>query len=182
MLIFTRMKRKITEKLEIPAGIKCEYSDGMLKCRKDNRELSRKIDIVGASLKIEGSSIIFNCEKGNKKNFKIIKSYVAHVRNMFKGLEDEFVYKLQAANVHFPMSLKVEGDKLAISNFLGEKKKRYGKILPSANVEVKGQDIIIKSSDKEAAGKTAANIEKATKIRKRDRRIFQDGIFLVARP
>ena len=101
---------------------------------------------------------------------------------MFKGLDEKFVYKLQSCNVHFPMTLKVEKNKLIISNFLGEKTPRHAEILSGVDVEIKGQNITISSHDKESAGHTAANFEKATKIKNRDRRIFQDGIFIVEKP
>lgn len=41
------------------------------------------------------------------------------------------------------------------------------------------KDVIkIESFNKEAAGQTAANIEKTTMVRAKDRRVFQDGIFI----
>ncbi len=101
---------------------------------------------------------------------------------MFSGLQEEFVYKLEAANVHFPMTLKVDSGFLIITNFLGEKFPRKAKILHSVDVEVKGNLITISSHDKESAGQTAANIERATKVRDRDRRVFQDGCYIVERP
>ena len=101
---------------------------------------------------------------------------------MFKGINEKFAYKLEACNVHFPMTLKIEGNKLAINNFLGEKTPRHAEILPNVDVDIKGQVITLTSHDKEAAGQTAANFEKATKVRNRDRRIFQDGIYITQKP
>lgn len=176
------MKTKITEQLEIPSGISCEISGKILKFKKDGAELSRKIDIPGLVASSKDNKVILTCEKGNKKDFKTIKSYIAHLKNVFTGLQNEYVYRLESCNVHFPVTIKVEGDRVVITNFLGEKTSRFAKILPGVKVEVKGQKITVTSSDKDLAGQTAANLEKATKIKCRDRRIFQDGIFLVERP
>lgn len=176
------MKQKISETVEIPEGISCEVKDKVLTCKKGSEQLSKSINIPSVKISVKGNEILFLCEKGNKIQFKIIRSYKAHVKNMFHGLNEKFVYTLQAVNVHFPMTLKSEGNKLLINNFLGEKNPRKAVILPGVKMDIKGQIITLTSSDRESAGHTAANIEKATKIRNRDRRIFQDGIYLVEKP
>jgi large subunit ribosomal protein L6 len=112
----------------------------------------------------------------------MIGTIVAHLNNLMKGTKENFVYQLEICNVHFPMTLKVEGDLVKIKSFLGEKIERKARILPNAKVEIKGNKIEVSSYDIEAAGQTAANLEQATKIRNRDRRIFQDGIFITETP
>lgn len=176
------MKTKLSESLAIPSGVSCEFADKTLKCKKGAVELSRKIDIPIMTVRIADNCVFFECEAGNKNDYKIIKSHIAHLKNLFNGLDNEYVYNLEYCNVHFPMTLKSEPGKLTINNFLGEKTPRVAKVLPGVKVDIKGQKITITSNDKEAAGQTAANFEKATKIRCRDRRVFQDGIFIVSRP
>ncbi|MFH1802592.1 MAG: 50S ribosomal protein L6 [archaeon] len=176
------MKHQILEKVEIPEGISCQYVDGVLKCTKDSKILERKIAIPGTEVKVEGKEVILECKKGNKNHFKSIMSAMAHIDNIFTGLQEPFVYKLESCNVHFPMTIKSEGDKVTINNFLGEKVPRYAKILPGVDVKIQGPQITVSSDSRDAAGQTAANLEKATKLRGRDRRIFQDGIYLVEKP
>jgi large subunit ribosomal protein L6 len=176
------MRQKISEQIEIPSGITCEVSNKILKCKKDSIELSKKIDAPCLNTSLKENKIFLECPSGNKKDFKTIKSYIAHIKNMFSGLEKEYVYKLESCNVHFPMTLKVEGPRVIISNFLGEKTPRFAQISPGVKVDIKAQKITVTSHDKDLAGQTAANLEKATKIKNRDRRIFQDGIYLVERP
>ncbi len=176
------MKIKLTEKIDLPAGISCAYKNGVLKCSKGSKSIERKLILPQTELKIHGNEIVIECAKGNKNHYKVIKSAVAHLNNVITGLEESFVYKLESCNVHFPMTLKVDKGSLAITNFLGEKNPRHAVILPNVDVEVKGSIITITSHDREAAGQTAANMEKATKIRARDRRIYQDGIFITSKP
>lgn len=176
------MKKQITEKIEIPSEIECSYANGILKCKKGSMEISRKFSAMGISTLIEDNCIIFESKKGNKNQYKIIKSWRAHINNIFNGLLNPFTYIIEACNVHFPMTLKVEKNKLIISNFLGEKTPRITNILPDVKVEIKGQKVLVSSPNKDSAGQTAANLERATKIKNRDRRIFQDGLFIVSTP
>lgn len=176
------MKIKILESLDIPEGISCTFAKNNLVCRKDSNELSKNINMPKINLEVKGNSLVFSVEKANKNELKKIRSEMAHIKNMFQGLQGKFVYKLEACNVHFPMTLKLESGHLLINNFLGEKISRKAEILPNVDLKIQGAKITLSSSDKVAAGQTAANIEQATRIRKRDRRIFQDGIFIVEKP
>jgi len=176
------MKHKIVQTLEIPEGTTCKYENYVLKCQKDSVETSRKIDVPEIEIKISNEKIDIVCNKGNKNHYKIIMTLQAHIKNLFAGLNEKFVYKLEAVNVHFPMSIKAEGNILKIDNYLGEKVPRFAKILPNVEVKIEGQKITIESNDREAAGQTAANFEKATRLKGRDRRIYQDGIFITEKP
>jgi large subunit ribosomal protein L6 len=176
------MKQKMSESIELPEGIACDYKDKTLVCKKGSFEISKKIASPGIVVKVKEKTIEIECKKGNKSDFNKVMSFVAHINNLFRGLLEGFTYKLELANVHFPMSLKTDKDKFLISNFLGEKLPREAKILPNVQVKVSGQQITITSVNREAAGQTAANIENATKVNRRDRRIFQDGIFITEKP
>ena len=181
MLTCIKME-EITEKIAIPEGISCKYESRIFICKNNSAETSRRINLPSISIEIKDNEIIFNSKKSTKNERKVINTQIKHIENMFSGLSKKFFYKLEACNVHFPMSVKIEGGKLAISNFLGEKVPRYAKILPDVDVQIKGPVITVESANKEAAGQTAANIEKATVIRKRDKRIFQDGIYITQKP
>jgi large subunit ribosomal protein L6 len=176
------MKQKIQEEIEIPSGVSCTYDGKNFVASKGSVSLSRVIDTPSVNIEIKGNKIILFAERGNKNELKYIKSTVAHLKNMFIGLDNKYTYRLEACNVHFPMTLKLDGSFLLINNFLGEKVSRKAKIMPGVEVDVKGAKITVTSHDKESAGETATNIEKATKIKNRDRRIFQDGIFIVEKP
>ena len=171
-------KKGQSESVSIPDGVSCSVDGNTITCTKGSVKLSRVLAEPSVNAKIDGNAIILSSKDASKRALKRIKSYVAHIHNIFKGLDENFVYKLEACNVHFPMTMKVDKDKLAINNFLGEKSPRFATIIPGVTVEVKGAVITVSSHDKEAAGQTAANIEIATKVRNRDRRIFQDGIFM----
>jgi len=77
------------------------------------------------------------------------------------------------------MKVTVDENQVTIGNFLGEKIPRRAKILEDVKVTLDKDFLIVEGLNKEKAGQTAANIEKATRITKRDRRIFQDGIYMI---
>ena len=109
----------------------------------------------------------------------MLKTFESHLKNMIRGVSERFVYKLRVCSSHFPMTVTKENNKITVKNFLGEKIPRTAKIIEDAEVEIKGFDIVVTSINKEKAGQTAANIERSTRLTNKDRRKFQDGIFII---
>ena len=102
------------------------------------------------------------------------------MNNMVKGVTEGFTYTLKALYSHFPMTLAVKGNELVVNNYFGERVPRSAKILNGVEVKVQNKtEVIVSGIDKEAVGQTAANIERSTTVKKRDRRVFQDGIYLI---
>jgi len=173
----------LREEIEVSEGINVEMVEGELIMKKDNNEIKRKIHPV-IDLKVEGNKIMVSCARVRKTEKKIFGSMKAHIRNMIKGLEEPFKYKLQISNVHFPMTVthNKEKNELVVKNFVGEKTDRIVKLVEGVDVKTDKEFIELECHDREKAGQCAANIEKATKVRNKDRRIFQDGIFIIEKP
>jgi large subunit ribosomal protein L6 len=116
-----------------------------------------------------------------KKQASLVNTIVAHIKNMIKGATKGFTYRMKIVFVHFPMTLQIEGNQITIQNFSGERKPRDAKIVGDAKVSVEGEDVIVEGIDLEEVAQTAANIQTAVKIRKKDRRKFLDGIYVYSK-
>jgi len=172
------MNKDLERVIEIPEGVEIEVKGGRVVVKGDGKELARNFDLGKVGLEVKDGKIILTAKNATRRESKIIGTIWAHLNNMIKGIQKGFVYELEVCSVHFPMSVKQEGDKVIIKSFLGETTERVAKVLPNVSVEIKGSKIIVSSPDIEAAGQTAANLEKSTRLTGRDRRIFQDGIFI----
>jgi large subunit ribosomal protein L6 len=82
---------------------------------------------------------------------------------------------------HFPISVKVKEKTVSIENFTGERNPRKAKIIGDAQVKVQGEDVIVQGINLEEVSQTAANIEQATKVKRKDPRVFLDGIYVFER-
>jgi large subunit ribosomal protein L6 len=176
------MRSAYSVAVPVPSGISCTYSGSLFVSSKGGAKVEKLISLPRATVSISGHEVTITCSKANKKDIAMIHAAVAHIKNMFAGLTEKYLYELEICNVHFPMTVKVEGNKLVITNFLGEKVSRSAPILEGVEVKVAGTKVSVSSADIERAGQTAANIERASKVTQKDRRIFQDGIFITRKP
>ncbi len=163
----------------IPENVTAEVQDKIVKIKGERGELEKTFKYF-FDIKIEkkDNKIIVFSKSERRKVKAMVGTIVAHIKNMIKGVTKGYEYKLAIVYSHFPINVKMEGDKILITNFLGEKTFRKARIIGDTKVEVKGQEIIVSGINKENVGQTAANIETACRLNKYDRRIFQDGIYI----
>lgn len=174
-----KMKKELYQKIEIPEGIEAEITGTILKIRGSEGESEKKFNTNNLEFKKEDNKIIIGNKKATKKEKKLMNTIASHIKNMIKGVQEKFEYQLKICFSHFPINVEIKDKEAIIKNFLGEKIPRKAKILGGVEVEVDKDIIKVKSVNKELAGQVAANFETATKIRKKDKRVFQDGIFII---
>jgi len=175
------MRKKVEIYVEIPEGIKVEINGQEVSVKGPAGELKRKFE-SGIKIEIKENKVYATHPNGTKREKKMAHTIAAHISNMMKGAKEKFEYRLRVCAAHFPITANIEGKKLRIKNFLGESKDREARILENVEVKVEKDLITVSSNNLEAAGQTAANFESATKVKARDRRVFQDGIFIIEKP
>ena len=173
------MRKEIYQEIEIPEGIEVKIEGNSLNVKGSEGELEKSFNVNELDFGIKEGKIIIGSKKARKTEKKKINTFAAHIRNMLKGVTEKFEYQLKTCFNHFPITVEVQGNGAVIKNFLGEKITRGCKILNGVEVKVDKDIITVSSADRESAGQTAANFEKATRISSKDRRVFQDGIFII---
>jgi len=173
---------KITQTVEVPKevdvkvdGLKVLVSGPLGRLEKDFSHAR------GIQIRLQDNHVIIEALNPRKREQALVGTIAGHIKNMIKGVAKGFKYKLKIVYAHFPISVKVQGDKVIIENFLGEKVPRIAKIIGDVKVKVQGDDVIVEGIDIEAVGQTAANIELATKIKDKDPRVFLDGIYIYSK-
>jgi large subunit ribosomal protein L6 len=167
--------------VSIPNGVTVTLTDSLLKVKGPKGELSRDMWHPAIKIIIEEGQVVFKTESPKKRVVAMVGTLASHCNNMCIGVTSGYLYNLKVVYSHFPIQLKLQGEKLEIFNFLGEKYPRYARVLPGTSVKIGTDEVSVTGIDKELVGSTASNIEKATRIRDRDPRVFQDGIYIVAR-
>lgn len=167
--------------VEIPEGTEVRVDSSVIHVKGKNGEISKEFRKGYVDIVKEGNRVIFRPAIDKKEAVALVGTYASHLKNMIKGLNEGFEYRLKVVYAHFPVKIEVKGDKVVISNFLGERSPRNASICEGVRVDISKEEITVKGIDKEKVGQTAANIERATKIKRKDRRVFQDGVYLVRR-
>lgn len=170
--------------LEIPQGIEVKVEGQIVKVKGPKGTVEKKLHHPTLVITAEGKELWIRCKikKPNKNNKMQINTFRAHIQNMIVGVQKPYKATLKVCSGHFPITVSMEGNKLLIKNFLGEKSPRKAAIDPGAKVTVQGDQILVEGSDIDAVSQTAARIEQSTRITNRDRRIFQDGCYITAKP
>ncbi|MFH1406204.1 MAG: 50S ribosomal protein L6 [Nanoarchaeota archaeon] len=172
------MKEDIRLEIELKKGVTAQVEGSLLKVKGPKGEINRGFLHPKVFVLVEGSKIVLVVKQATKREKTVIGTFESHVKNMVKGVEEPFEYKLKICSGHFPMNVSVSGSELTIKNFLGESVPRKVKLMEGVIVKINGTEIVVTSPNKELAGQAAAQIESLCRITNRDRRIFQDGCYI----
>lgn len=166
---------------EIPDGVTVSMEGTRVVVTGPKGALSRDMRFPGIAIAIGDGIVTVSTGITRKRVVAMVGTLASHIRNMCRGVNEGYEYRMKVVFSHFPIQLKLQGETLVIDNFLGEKQSRYARIEPGVNAQVGNDAVTLSGIDKEKVGNSAANIEHATRIRNRDPRVFQDGIYIVER-
>ena len=164
--------------LELPAGVTATLDGRVLTVKGKLGESKKDFQKVDVNLQVEGNKVTFTPFSSKKKHNVIINTVLSIVSNMATGVTRGYTYRLKVVYAHFPISVKTKGDQILVENFVGERSPRIAQIVGKCKVTVEGDDVIVKGVSVEDVGQTAANLEQATKIKRKDQRIFLDGVYI----
>jgi len=174
----------IREIVPIPENVAVNIDGLKVRVKGPKGEITRDFSHArGVTIRLEEGNVVVEAYRANRKLKAIVGTIASHIRNMIIGVTKGFRYKLKIIYSHFPVTVVVdEKNKIVkIKNFLGEKADRVAKIYGNVKVKVEGSEIIVEGIDIEEVGLTATSIERATKIKDLDRRVFADGIYIYER-
>jgi len=167
--------------VKLPEGVTSSIDKDEVKLSGPRGDLSRNFKHSMISLSEDNGSIKLVGKKLRRKEKALIGTWRAHLNNMAQGVSSGFLYEMKIVFAHFPMKVAVKGNVVDIANFLGEKVTRHANICGDAKVIAKGDKVTIEGNNVEDVGQTAANLERATVVKGRDIRVFQDGIYVVSK-
>jgi large subunit ribosomal protein L6 len=168
--------------LQIPDDVTADVDHLDLTVDGPNGAVTRRLWYPDVSVDVEEGMVVISSDADDAKTTATVGTFESHVQNMFHGVTEGWEYEMEVFYSHFPMQVTVEGAEVVIENFLGEKAPRRTTIHGDTEVVVDDEELTVSGADKEAVGQTAADIEQLTKVSGKDTRVFQDGVYITAKP
>jgi len=164
--------------LELPEGVSASLEGATLVLKGKLGDCRKDFTKVNVGLSVQGRTLTVAPFSGKRRDNVVVNTALSLVKNMVTGVTKGYTYRLKVVYAHFPISIKTKGDQILIENFVGERSPRTAKIVGNCKVSVEGDDVLVKGVSLEDVGQTAANLELATKIRRKDQRVFLDGVYI----
>jgi large subunit ribosomal protein L6 len=166
--------------IQVPEGVTVEVEGKTVKVKGPLGTLQEDLSHLPVDIAKTGQEIQISVVWPRKREIGMLGTATAHIRNMIRGVTKGYRYNLRTVYAHFPVTVKVDekARALKVENFTGEKTPRSAQILEGVKVNVKGDDITVEGIDLKSVSQTAANIQNSTKIKKKDLRVFLDGIYV----
>src|SRR4030065_1187488 len=168
----------VSKTVQVPEDVRLNLEGRKITVNGSRGTLTRDFSFAPVSMKLDGKRLNIWAEWPRKKEASMVGTIHSHVQNMITGVRKGFTYKVKIVFSHFPISVKLKDRTILIENFTGERSPRKAKIIGDVQVKIISEDVLVQGTDLEDVSHTAANIEQATKVKRKDPRIFLDGLYI----
>jgi large subunit ribosomal protein L6 len=172
---------EISKTVQVPEDVTLTLKDKTITIKGTKGSLTRDFSYAPISIEGDGKNVRLYAKWPRKKEAALVGTIYSHINNMIIGVTKGFTYKLKIVFSHFPISVKYQDKSVLIENFTGERRPRKIKVIGDVKVKIEAEDIIISGINLEEVSQTAANIEQSTKVRRKDPRVFLDGLYVYER-
>jgi large subunit ribosomal protein L6 len=172
---------EISKTVQVPDNVDVKVEGKKISFKGEKGSLTRDFSYAPISIEGEGKTIRISAKWPRKKESALVGTIYSHINNMITGVTKGYSYKLKIVFSHFPISVKFQDKTVLIENFTGERRERRVKTLGDVKIKIEPDDVIVEGINLEDVSQTAANIEQATRVRKKDPRVFLDGIYVYER-
>jgi large subunit ribosomal protein L6 len=173
----TKQLNKFATEVQIPENVKVTFKSNMLNVEGPLGKTYKNFKKIPVDIQINDNTISLKAQGTRNSNYAIMNTARSLIRNILEGVVEGYTIKMKIVFSHFPINVKVEGKKVLIENFQGERAPRITKIWGETKVMPKSDDVIITGHVLTDVSQTAAEIENGSKVKNKDHRVFLDGIY-----
>lgn len=173
----TEQLEKFQDQVDIPEGVTVTVKKHMVLFVGPLGKTYKSFRSIPVNIEVLDNKIILKTIEHKKRDYAILHTARSIIRNICEGLVVGYTIKMKIVFSHFPITVKVEGKKVLIENFQGERAPRQTHIVGNTKVAPKGEDVILTGEVWTDITQTAANIELRSKVKNKDHRVFLDGIY-----
>jgi large subunit ribosomal protein L6 len=173
----TKQIEKSVVEIQIPENVKVSLKGSMLHVQGPLGKVYKSFKKIPVLIEINNNKILLKKTGERKKHLAILNTSRSLIQTLCIGVVDGFTIKMKIVYSHFPITVNIEGKKVLIKNFQGERAARVSMIKGNTLVVAKGDDVILTGPVLTDVSQTAANIQTNSKVKNKDHRVFLDGIY-----
>ena len=173
----TKQLEKFATEVVIPENVKVSFQSHVLTVEWPLGKTYKIFKKIPVDIQLSEDKVMLKAQGTRNSNYAIMNTARSIIRNILEGVIEGYTIKMKIVFSHFPINVKVDGKKVLIENFQGERAARVTKIWGQTKVVPKGDDVIITGHVLTDVSETAAEIENGSRVKNKDHRVFLDGIY-----
>jgi large subunit ribosomal protein L6 len=174
----TKQAENFETSVDIPEGVTVSLKKNMLGVTGPLGKTFKNFKKIPVYIEVQDKKILIKTSGSRKKEYAIMNTARSIIRALCEGIIHGYTVKMKIVYAHFPVTVKIQNKEVIIENFQGERAARVARIHGQTKVVAKGDEVILTGPVFSEVTQTAAEIEQKTKIKKKDHRVFLDGIYI----